>query len=70
MSNVTRLASKPKTTYRHQVGDITRALAEGLRHDLIAADIELALHDLLFIAGPEDALVTRELLSKLLRAQN
>ena len=70
MSNVTRLTGKPRITLRYQVGDITRALAEGLRHDLITADIESALHDLLFVAGPEDVLAARELLSELLHAQN
>jgi hypothetical protein len=69
MSNVTRLNGKPRITLRYQAGDITRALAEGLHHDLITADIESALHGLLFIGGPEDVLAARELLSRLLQAQ-
>lgn len=35
-------------TYRYKHGDIARALAEGLKHERIAADIEQVLHDVLF----------------------
>ncbi|WP_199451663.1 hypothetical protein [Marinobacter sp. bablab_jr008] len=48
MSNVTPLHPTPTTTYRYRAGDITRALAEGLKHEGIAADIEQVLHDVLF----------------------
>ena len=69
MTNVTRLTGKPQAAYQYQTGDITHALAEGLKHEEIAADIEQALEHLLFIAGPEDVLAVRELLSRLLQAQ-
>ena len=47
MTKVTHL--NPATTvYRYKAGDITRALAEGLKHEGIAADIEKVLHDVLF----------------------
>jgi hypothetical protein len=48
MTNVTPLHPTPTTTYRYKAGDITRALAEGLKHEGIAADIEQVLHDVLF----------------------
>lgn len=48
MTNVTLLHPTPTTTYRYKAGDITRALAEGLKHEGIAADIEKVLHDVLF----------------------
>ena len=40
-------------TYRYKHGDIARALAEGLKHERIAADIEQVLHDVLFFPEPE-----------------
>jgi len=48
MTNVTPLHPTPTTTYRYKAGDITRALAEGLKHEGMAADIEQVLHDVLF----------------------
>ncbi|ERS81609.1 hypothetical protein Q672_09880 [Marinobacter sp. EVN1] len=48
MTNVTLLHPTPTTIYRYKAGDITRALAEGLKHESIAADIEKVLHDVLF----------------------
>ena len=69
MSNVTQLHSNTDATDHYKQGDIARALAEGLKHEEIAADIEQALEHLLFIAGPEDVLAVRELLSRLLQAQ-
>jgi len=49
MSNVTQLHDHTDATDRYQQGDIARALAEGLKHERIAADIEQVLHDVLFI---------------------
>lgn len=47
MTKVTHL--HPTTTvYRYKAGDITRALAEGLKHEVVAADIEKVLRDVLF----------------------
>jgi len=69
MNNVTQLHDHTDATDRYQHGDICRALAEGLKHEQIAADIEQALEHLLFIAGPEDILAAREVLSRLLQAQ-
>jgi hypothetical protein len=59
MSNVTQLHSNTDATdatdatdrYKH--GDIARALAEGLKHERIAADIEQVLHDVLFFPEQE-----------------
>jgi hypothetical protein len=48
MSNVTQLHDHTDATDRYQHGDIARALAEGLKHERIAADIEQVLHDVLF----------------------
>jgi hypothetical protein len=49
MSNITQLHSSTDATDHYKQGDITRALAEGLKHEGIAADIEQVLHDVLFI---------------------
>jgi hypothetical protein len=49
MSNVTQIHDHTDATDRYQHGDIARALAEGLKHERIAADIEQVLHDVLFI---------------------
>jgi len=68
MSNITRLPGTPDSRRRYQAGDITSALAEGLRHEDIAGQIEQALEQLIFVAGPEDILAARELLSDLLDA--
>ncbi|WP_100638213.1 hypothetical protein [Marinobacter salexigens] len=68
MSNITRLTDKPQITYQYQAGDITRVLTEGLRYDQIAAEIKQALEHLIFVAGSEDILAARELLSDLLHA--
>jgi hypothetical protein len=65
MSNVTRLPGTPEGR-RYQAGDLARALNEGLRHEEIAEDIEMALYDLLFIGGEEDVLVAREMLANLM----
>jgi hypothetical protein len=43
MSNVTQLHSNTNATDRYKQGDIARALAEGLKHERIAADIEQTL---------------------------
>jgi hypothetical protein len=48
MTTVTRLHSTTDATDRYKQGDIARALAEGLKHERIAADIEQVLHDVLF----------------------
>jgi hypothetical protein len=53
MSNVTQLHSNTDATDRYKHGDITRALAEGLKHERIAADIEQVLHDVLFFPEQE-----------------
>lgn len=66
MSNITRLPGTPDSRRRYQAGDIIRALTDGLRHEDIAEGIEQALENLLFVAGPEDVLAARELLSDLL----
>ncbi|MFT4941506.1 MAG: hypothetical protein ACI88A_004576 [Paraglaciecola sp.] len=47
-SKATRLHSNTDATDRYKHGDIARALAEGLKHERIAADIEQVLHDVLF----------------------
>jgi hypothetical protein len=49
MSNVTQLHSNTDAADHYKQGDIARALAEGLKHEGIAADIEQVLHDVLFI---------------------
>jgi len=67
-TNVFRLPIKHRVTYRYKPGDIGSALAEGLRHEVIAGDIEQALHDLLFVCESEDVLAAREMLSQLLNA--
>jgi hypothetical protein len=53
MSNVTQLNSATDATDRYKHGDIIRALAEGLKHEGIAADIEQVLHDVLFFPEQE-----------------
>jgi hypothetical protein len=56
MSNVTQLHSATDATDatdRYRQGDIARALAEGLKHERIAADIEQVLHDVLFFPEQE-----------------
>jgi hypothetical protein len=53
MTNVTRLHSNTDATDRYKQGDIARALAEGLKHERIAADIEQVLHDVLFFPEQE-----------------
>jgi hypothetical protein len=68
MSNITRLPGTPDSRRRYQAGDITSALAEGLRHKEIAGQIEQALEQLIFVAGPEDILAARETLADLLHA--
>jgi hypothetical protein len=53
MSNVTQLHSPIDATDRYKHGDITHALAEGLKYERIAADIEQVLHDVLFFPEQE-----------------
>jgi menaquinone-dependent protoporphyrinogen IX oxidase len=53
MSNVTQLHSATDATDRYKQGDIARALAEGLKHEGITADIEQVLHDVLFFPEQE-----------------
>ena len=55
MSNVTPLNPKPSINYRYKRGDITRALAEGLKHEVVAADIEQVLHDVLFFPEHDES---------------
>jgi hypothetical protein len=47
-----------------------KALKEGFRYQVCADDIEQALHDLLFVAGEEDVLAARSMLSDLLEVQS
>lgn len=68
MNNIVRFPNRQNITYRYKQGDIGRALAQGLRYEMIAADIEGALHDLLFVAEPEDVINAREMISGLLHA--
>jgi hypothetical protein len=49
MTNITRLHSNTDAADRYKHGDIARVLAEGLKHERIAADIEQVLHDVLFL---------------------
>lgn len=52
MTNVTQI--RPTSgTYRYRDGDIVRALAQGVRHEVVAADIERVLRDILFF--PEES---------------
>jgi len=53
MAKVTPLQSVPATTFGYREGDIARALAEALRHQKPAADIEAVFSDLVFL--PADA---------------
>lgn len=67
MTKVTHL--RPATTvYRYKAGDITRALAEGLRHEAVADDVEAVLSGLLFSSDEHAIDSTRELLADLLEA--
>lgn len=73
MPKVTPLHPTPAPAFRYNRGDITHALLEGLRHEQIAADVETALADLLFLPADErdhDAAVSaaRETLFTLLEA--
>lgn len=70
MANVTELhpTPAPAVTFRYRAGDITRALAEGLRHEQVADDVETVLYDLLFIADQHTIDSARELLADLLEA--
>lgn len=68
MSNIVRLTDRTQPTYRYKQGDISRAITEGPRHEVITTDIEQALFNLLFVAEEEDVLAARGLLSVLLHA--
>lgn len=70
MANVTELhpTPAPAVTFRYRAGDITRALAEGLRHETVADDVEAVLSALLFSADEHAIDSARELLADLLEA--
>lgn len=70
MAKVTALhpTPAPSVTFRYRAGDITRALAEGLRHEQVADDVETVVYDLLFIADQHTIDSARELLADLLEA--
>jgi len=51
--NVTQL--HPARAFKYKRGDITRALAEGLKHEVVAADIEQVLHDVLFFPEHDES---------------
>lgn len=53
MNNVTQIRPNPAQTYYYRKGDIVRALAEALRHEQIAEDVEAALSELLFLPADE-----------------
>lgn len=53
MPKVTPLHAPPAVAFKYNQGDITHALLEGLRHEEIAADVETALADLLFLPAYE-----------------
>ena len=70
MANVTELhpTPAPSITFRYRAGDITRALAEGLRHEAVADDVEAVLSGLLFSPDEHAIDSARELLADLLEA--
>ncbi|WP_373190478.1 hypothetical protein [Halomonas sp.] len=68
MANVTELHPTPAPAFRYKAGDITRALAEGLRHEAVADDVEAVLSGLLFSPDEHAIDSARELLADLLEA--
>jgi len=68
MSNVVRFPARPDFYFKYKDGDISRALAEGLRHKVVATDIEHALFALLFERDDNSHDMARDLLADLLHA--
>jgi len=68
MANVTTLHPTPAPVFRYKAGDITRALAEGLRHEAVADDVEAVLSGLLFSPDEHAIDSARLMLADLLEA--
>jgi hypothetical protein len=68
MSNVFRFPARPDFYFKYKDGDICRALAEGVRHEVVATDIEHALFALLFESDDDCHYMARDLLADLLHA--